>query len=95
MYRLGVEAILGLSRKGDALNIAPCIPANWPGYQLTYRFGATIYAISVENPEGVNTGILQVWLDGILLPEGQIPLMDDGRQHTVRIVMGRKVSQSG
>ena len=26
MYRLGLEAILGISRVGNALNINPCIP---------------------------------------------------------------------
>ncbi len=57
MYRLGVEAILGITRKANALIIDPCIPVNWPGYQITYRFGTTIYHIHVENPQGVNRGI--------------------------------------
>ncbi|MCK5411610.1 MAG: hypothetical protein KAJ67_05915, partial [Gemmatimonadetes bacterium] len=29
LYRLGVEAILGLRREGEALCIQPCIPASW------------------------------------------------------------------
>ena len=31
--------------------IDPCIPASWPGYSIAWRFGATRYAIEVENPE--------------------------------------------
>ena len=88
MYRLGVEAILGLTRRGDTLKIDPCIPGNWPGFQLTYRFGRTSYLVHVENPEGVNRGVRQVVLDGMPLPDGPIPLSDDGRQHEVRVVMG-------
>ncbi len=88
MYRLGTEAILGLTRLGDTLKLDPCIPGNWPGFQLTYRFGRTPYLIRVENPEGVNRGIREVLLNGIPLPDDRIPLSDDGRQHEVRAVMG-------
>jgi cyclic beta-1,2-glucan synthetase len=88
MYRLGIEAILGLTRLGDTVKLDPCIPKNWPGFQLTYRFGRTPYLIRVENPKGVNRGIRQVVLNGIPLLDGQIPLSDDGRQHEVRVVMG-------
>ena len=88
MYRLGIEAILGIKRLGDTLKIDPCIPGNWPGFQLTYRFGKTPYLVRVENPEGVNRGVRQIVLNGMPLPDGQIPLSDDGRQHEVQVVMG-------
>ncbi|MEA3397134.1 MAG: hypothetical protein U9R05_06695, partial [Chloroflexota bacterium] len=88
MYRLGLEAILGLRRVGKALQINPCIPKNWPGYELTYRDEETVYQIRVENPDGVNRGVKQVTLDGETLPGEEIPLLDDGRQHAVRVLMG-------
>ncbi|MFQ6100929.1 MAG: GH36-type glycosyl hydrolase domain-containing protein [Anaerolineae bacterium] len=87
-YRLGLEAILGLRRVGGTLRIAPCIPRNWPGYELTYRNGETSYSIRVDNPRGVNRGVEQVMLDGEILPGEEIPLLDDGRRHEVRVVMG-------
>ena len=59
MYRLGIEAILGISREGNALKINPCIPKDWPGFKVDYRFGTAYYKISVENPEGVNRGTSQ------------------------------------
>jgi cellobiose phosphorylase len=88
MYRLGVEAILGLRRVGDALRIDPCIPKGWRGYRVIYRFGKTNYRIRVGNPEGVTQGIQQVVLDGEFLPGDQIPLVDDGQWHEVRVLMG-------
>jgi cyclic beta-1,2-glucan synthetase len=88
MYRLGLEAILGISRVGNALKINPCIPRDWPGFKADYRFGETHYLVNVENPDGVYRGIHQVLLDGNLLPEKLIPLVDDGQQHTVYVVMG-------
>jgi cellobiose phosphorylase len=95
MYRLGIEAILGLTRLGNTLKIDPCIPGNWPMFQLTYRFGSTPYLVRVENPEGVNRGVRQVLLNGISLPDNRIPLTDDGRQHEVRVVMGSALPTQG
>ena len=96
MYRLGIEAILGISRVGDALKIDPCIPKDWPGFKVDYCFGSTHYKISVENPQGVNRGVQQIQLDGNPLPGNPfhkssgmiIPLVDNGQPHEVRVVMG-------
>ena len=92
MYRLGMEAILGISRAGNMLKINPCIPKDWPSYKLAYQFGATIYLINVENPEGVNQGVQRVLLDGKTLTNNQIPLSKDGGQHKVQVVLGPFVS---
>ena len=88
MVRVGLEAILGLRREGNMLRIAPCIPIDWPGYELTYRDGETLYHIHVENPNGVSQGIRQVTLDEEILPDENIPLLNDGQHHKVRMLMG-------
>ena len=88
MYRLGLEAILGLRRVGNVLRFDPCIPKTWPGYELTYRYGKTSYQIRVENPDGVERGVKQVTLEGGVWPGGEIPLLDDGRQYSVCVLMG-------
>jgi len=88
MYRLGVERILGLRRMGAALQIDPCIPANWPGYRVEYRFGSSVCSIDVRNPDGVSRGVREVELDGAKLPDGRIPLIDDGQPHRVQVRRG-------
>jgi cyclic beta-1,2-glucan synthetase len=88
MYRLGLEAILGISQAGTVLKINPCIPREWPGYKVTIRFGTTRYLISVENPQGVNQGIQRVLLDGKTLTDNNIPLSRDGGQHEVQVLLG-------
>ncbi len=88
MHRLGLEAILGLRKEGDALRVAPCIPREWSGYRITYRYGETVYRIAVENPEGVCRGVVAVKVDGEQRPEGHIALRDDGATHEVQIRMG-------
>jgi len=88
MYRLGVEAILGLRRVGKALQITPCIRRDWPGYELAYRDGSSLYQIHVENPYGASQGVTQIALDGKVLSAEEIPLLDDGQQHEVHVLMG-------
>jgi cellobiose phosphorylase len=88
MYRLGLEAILGLSRQGETLHIAPCIPKHWPGYEIRYQYGETSYRISVRNPQGVNQGVKRVVLDGEVLPTADVPLLRDGQAHQVQVEMG-------
>ena len=88
MYRLGLEALLGIRRVGQMLQIAPCIPKTWARYQVTYRVGATTFLIEVENPAGVNGGVKQIELDGVVLDGNEIPLCDDGEQHQVKVLLG-------
>jgi cyclic beta-1,2-glucan synthetase len=88
MYRLGIEAILGLRRKGTELQMDPCIPRAWPRYRIDYRFGGSVYRIEVNNPDGVSRGVREVVLDGALVPDAGIRLVDDGATHAVRVRMG-------
>ena len=43
--------------------------------------------ITVKNPNGANTGVSKVILDGYVCPEGHVMLTDDGKQHYVEVVM--------
>ena len=88
MYRLGLEGLLGLNKAGDSLFFNPCIPADWKGYSLEYRYSSSLYRIEVENPSGVSQGIKRVTLDERVIENGRIPLVDDGETHRVRIVLG-------
>jgi cyclic beta-1,2-glucan synthetase len=88
MYRLGLEAILGIRRVGQALHVDPCIPRDWPSYDVTYRFGSTPYRIHVANPSGVNRGVSTVTLDDRALGGNEIQLVDDGEKHDVSVVLG-------
>ena len=88
MYRLGIEAMLGLQRVGPALRIDPCIPAIWPRYSMRYRNGQSYYYIQVENPNGISYGVKQVTVDGVVMADGLVPLQSDGGEHTVVVTMG-------
>ena len=77
--------LLGLRRNGDHLQITPCIPKDWPEYQLNYRFGKTMYHIRVENKPNSGLKTNQVLMDGENLKDENIPLMDDQKTHEILI----------
>ena len=88
MYRVGIEAILGITMHGGELRIDPCIPREWPGFEAVVTRGAARYRIAVENPLHVNRGVAHIEVDGTESASRTIPVPDDGREHTVRVVMG-------
>ncbi|MGB3544595.1 GH36-type glycosyl hydrolase domain-containing protein, partial [Rubrivirga sp.] len=86
MWRVAVESILGFGLEGgDAITLAPCIPADWPGFSIRYRLpdgSGTVYTITVERGSDPS-----LTLDGAILDlqdaRVRIPIMRDGAEHEV------------
>ncbi len=91
-WRLTVEAILGLRRQQGTLEIDPCIPKDWPGFEAVFKMGSALYRVKVENPDRVAKGVAEAWLDGVRLDGATLPLTDDSREHEVRVRMGKALS---
>ena len=92
MYRAGLESILGFRRRGTTFEVDPCIPAAWPGYEVTWRFGSTHYAIEVVNPEHRSRGVARAVLDGSPVDPRAIALSDDGGRHELKVTLGEPVA---
>jgi cyclic beta-1,2-glucan synthetase len=91
MYRAALESMLGFYLRGARLRIEPSIPRWWREYEISYRHGATLYRIAVENPHSVCQGVATIELDGELQKAAEIALADDGKTHQVRIILGEKI----
>ena len=87
MYRAVLESIMGFKLRGGRLTIDPCIPRGWREFEITYRRGSATYKLLLENPHGLNHGVPKVELDGEQLDTPDIPLVDDGKEHVVRITL--------
>jgi cyclic beta-1,2-glucan synthetase len=85
MYRLGLETILGFTRRGDLLRIEPRVPHDWTDFSLEYRFGSSQYVITVVEPGRIAAAGSEVRLDDRWLESDAIPLLDDGHPHTVLV----------
>ncbi|MBR9980073.1 MAG: hypothetical protein KFF50_03505, partial [Desulfatitalea sp.] len=83
MYRLVVESLLGLELAVDKLRFSPCVPADWEGFTVHYRYRETIYHIAVMQTADV--GEMDVSVDGIAQQDKAIPLVDDRKEHRVRV----------
>jgi cellobiose phosphorylase len=97
MYRLILESLLGLRLEVDTLYISPCLPADWDGFRLCYRYRETTYRIAVTRAQAersaqgsIGPGEMQVMVDGLVLDDSAIPLVDDRLEHSVEVqILGR------
>jgi cellobiose phosphorylase len=84
MYRLIVESLLGLRLEVDRLHVAPCLPADWKGFTLHYRYRDTFYHVTVLQTRAGN-GDTKVTVDGVEQYDEAIPLVDDHQEHSVEV----------
>lgn len=82
MYRLLTESLLGLRRHGKTLHVEPCIPRDWPGYSMQYRFGGSAYRIEVEQVDGGDASLV---VDDVAQPALAFALVDDRSIHQVKV----------
>lgn len=95
IYRAALEHVLGVRKEGDALIISPCIPRNWPGFEVNYNHKGTAYRITVTNPAGVSRGLVEATLNGTSMPivDGtgtRLPLIAADTDQHVQLTMGRE-----
>jgi cyclic beta-1,2-glucan synthetase len=83
MYRVGLEAIVGFTKRGDRLAIAPRVPSDWPELTVEYRHGGSIYLIVVHEPAEVGRQGAAFTVDGVALDGQEMLLVDDGARHEV------------
>jgi cyclic beta-1,2-glucan synthetase len=87
MYRIGIEAILGITLRAGRLHIDPCIPRAWPGFEVLFTPPGARYRITVANPAHVSRGVKLIEVDGTPM-KGDIPIQRDGVERVVRVVLG-------
>ena len=96
MYRAGVESILGLRRRGTTFAVDPVHSLGVA--RLSDRLAdssrrATTSTCRIRKRRC--RGVLSATLDGAVVNHLAIPLIDDGRVHEVRVVLGTAQPASG
>jgi cellobiose phosphorylase len=82
MYQFITGSLLGLDLQGDKLIIKPCFPVEWPSVSIAYKYGKSIYNITVyQTSEKISH-----WKDGKTIGEGNvIQLVDTGSETTIEV----------
>lgn len=94
-FMAATEWLLGVRHDYDGLLIDPCLPAAWKKASVRRPFRGNLYDITIENPQGVEKGVKQIFVDGkpiqgrLIVPQGR------GKTVSVRVVMGSAVSSNG
>ena len=63
MYRAGLEAILGITREGRKLRVKPCMPQDWPGFEVQIKFASVDCVIKIGRGDGstaVDGGVTRI-----------------------------------
>ena len=87
-FMVATEWMLGARRDFAGLRIDPCVPASWKKFSIARSFRGARYDIEVENPRGVQQGVKEVYVDGIIIEGNLIEPHADGKIHRVRVIMG-------
>ncbi len=85
-YLAGVQYILGMNIYHNSMSFNPCVPKFWESFEIKYKFGNSIYNINIKNPDGKNTGISKVYVNGVE-QENKIILDSSGKVFNVEVIM--------
>ena len=82
------QSILGVIPELDGLRIAPSIPAGWKEYTVRRLFRGAEYRIKVINPDGAESGVREIRVNGERICGTVLPLLNPGEKAEVEVRMG-------
>ncbi len=86
-YIASTNYIYGVRLSFEGLVVDPCIPTEWPGFEVRREWRGAVFNISVKNPNNVSKGVKSITLNGQAI-EGAIPAQPAGSVNTVEVIMG-------
>lgn len=85
-YVCGIENILGLKIINQNLTLNPCVPKEWEGYFIQYKYGNSIYNIKVKNIYKTNE-VQKFIFNNQEIREKQVKLIDDNKINEIEIII--------
>src|SRR3989338_3203704 len=87
-FMAATEWILGARRDFEGLRIDPCIPKAWKKCSIRRPFRGDVYDIEIQNPNGKECGVKQLFIDGQEIEGNLVKPFGDGKTHKVKAVLG-------
>ena len=63
------QGLIGFRPELDAVIVDPCLPAKWKKATASITFLGGTYTIQIRNPKGVESGVVEIKLDGEIIGE--------------------------
>ena len=82
-----VEGILGMRPDFGGLRIAPSVPKDWKSFSMEKTFRGKKLKITVENPDGVQSGWKECYVNGEKLSDNYIPATKLTATTEIKLVM--------
>ena len=83
-----VEGICGMRPNSEGLIISPAIPAEWDGFRIKKTFRGKKLNIDIQNPNHVQSGVKELWLNGEKLSGNLVPEAKLSEVNDVKVVLG-------
>jgi len=87
-YYSVTQYILGIRPEIDGLRIDPCIPGEWNGFKATRRFRGKTIEIEVKNPDNICRGVKSIILNGSVLADNLVPVVQLEDENHVEVILG-------
>ena len=83
-----VEGILGMRPNTDGLIIDPAVPSDWKEYTVTKAFRGKKLYMTFKNPDGVESGVKEIVMNGEKLDGNFIPADKLTDSNEITVVLG-------
>lgn len=78
---------LGIKPDYRGLRIEPCIPSDWETYEVSKHFRGAVYSITVNNPDHIQFGSVEITVDGEMIDGNTVPIFMDKGTHIVNVLI--------
>lgn len=85
-YKVCLENVFGLKKKGNKLYLPENIPDNWTNYEIQYRYKTNLYNIKIEKQKD-NKKEKIILYNGIQYDKNYVELKNDNKIETLEIKM--------
>ena len=92
LYRAALESILGLRVRRGTVSLAPCVPSNWPSFEITLKLEGRETLLRWEREESQTPDAFKP--DLIIAPGQQIALSDLPQKATVLVKAASRQAKS-
>ncbi|MFP4521863.1 MAG: GH36-type glycosyl hydrolase domain-containing protein [Fibrobacterota bacterium] len=87
LFRALTQHMIGVRGDYKGILVDPCMPSEWDRARLTYNHKGATYEVEVLNPDGKQTGVKSVTVDGKVIEGNIVPDFADGRTHKIVVEM--------